>query len=78
MGSQGDAGTEVGEPCCKVPLFPWTVVCVILGYFSTVVSFLTLIKGQLGREGEQKKELEGKKTETRAPGEHLQWAPHIR
>lgn len=77
MGSQGDAGTEVGDPCYKVPPFPWTVVCVILGYFSTVVSFLTLIKGQLGREGEQKEELEGKKTETRAPGERPQWAPHI-
>lgn len=73
LGSQGDIGTEVGDPCYNVPLFPWTVVCVIPGYFFTGVSCLTLIKGQPGREEEEKEELEGQKTNTRAPG---QWGPH--
>ena len=61
MGSHGDAGTEVGDSCYNVPPFPWTVVCVILGYFSTGVSCLTLIKGQPGREEEEKEELEGQR-----------------
>ena len=56
LGSQGDSGTEVGDTCYKFPPFPWTVVRVILGYFSTVVSCSTLIKGQLGREEEQKED----------------------
>ena len=70
------AGTEVGDPCYNVPPSPWTVVCVILGYFSTGVSCLTLIKGQPARVEEEKEELEGQKTKTRAPGERPQWGPH--
>lgn len=78
--SVGSWEQRLGIPAVRLPGFPLSVFVWLLGYFSTVVSSLTLKKGQQGREDmiksppeEPDDEAEGKKREARSPEDHPNW-----